>query len=353
MSSTGAGGVLVEPLTDEQIARLPTYTWDVARVGDSAPAITHVATRESIADYCRAVRNDNPLYLDPEAARRGPFGGIVAPPTYIYKCAPQRRSEVMHAQGYASPEEKADRATPYAKSLVEFRRPIRLGDEITSTVTLEEKYERRGNQFITWRVRAHNQHGEDVATYAYTIIWQQGPRETRPGERGPGAGESKPSGPGTAAGAGAASTPTAAGSAPAEPPVDPADVLPTLVKLESQEAIDAYAELTRIRPRRGTNLHTDPGFAQRTIFGGTVNMGVATAAYCSESIERAYGPAGLLRPGASLEYKGIRPIRAGYELTLGGQVVARRADAHACEIRVVNQDGVLCGIGLATVILDG
>jgi hypothetical protein len=104
-------------------------------------------------------------------------------------------------------------------------------------------------------------------------------------------------------------------------PSDSADLLPTLVKIETQDAIDSYGELTRTRPRRGTNLHTDSGFAQRTIFGGTVNMGVATAAYCSEVIERAYGPGALLRPGASLEYKGIRPIRADYEITLSGRVL--------------------------------
>ena len=55
--------------------------------------------------------------------------------------------------------------------------------------------------------------------------------------------------------------------------------------------------------------------SRRTIFGGTVNIGVATLAYCSELLERAFGPAALLRPGARLEYKGIRPIRAGYEIT--------------------------------------
>ena len=46
--------------------------------------------------------------------------------------------------------------------------------------------------------------------------------------------------------------------------------------------------------------HSDPDFARRTIFGGTVNMGVATAAYCAEAIERASGPAALLRPGSGI-----------------------------------------------------
>jgi acyl dehydratase len=169
--------LLVEPLTEEQLAGLPVYEWDVARVGDEAPPLSHLVTEASIADYCRAVRNDNPLYLDPAAAARGPFGGIVAPPTYAFKGAPQRRNEVMHARGFASPEEKGLRATPYAKSELRLTRPLRPGDEITSVVRLEEKYERRGSQFMTWRVRAVDQHGAPVLEYSYTIIWQQAERQ--------------------------------------------------------------------------------------------------------------------------------------------------------------------------------
>jgi acyl dehydratase len=316
-----------ESLTAEQIAALPTYDWDIAQVGDSAPPFTYQVTDANIADYCMAIRNSNPLYLDPEAASKGPFGGIIAPPAFAFKCSPLRRNEVMHARGYASPEEKAEYQTPYAKAELLPLRPIRPGDEITSVVTLEEKYERRGNTFITWRVKAQDAQGEPTHEYTYTIIWRQGPRDPN--------------------------APKADRPAASDEPVTlvPGDALPTITKLESQEAIDRYGELTRVRPRVGANLHTDEEFARRTIFGGTANMGVATLAYCSEVLELQYGPAALLRPGASVEYKGIRPIRAGYEITLYGRVTARHADAHDGEIRVVNQEGALCGIAVARVIL--
>ena len=38
-------------------------------------------TAEHVAAFARALGDDNPLYTDEAAARRGPFGGIVAPPT--------------------------------------------------------------------------------------------------------------------------------------------------------------------------------------------------------------------------------------------------------------------------------
>ena len=232
----------------------------------------------------------------------------------------------MHARGYASPEEKSEYQTPYAKAEFFPGRPVRPGDLITSVISLEEKYERRGNTFITWRVKAVDAQGEPTHEYTYTIIWRQAPKDPN--------------------------APKAARPAPVEEPaVAPEDQLPSVVKMESQEAIDQYGELTRVRPRVGANLHTDKEFASRTIFGGTANMGVATLAYCSEVLEKAYGPAAMLRPGTHLEYKGIRPIRAGFEITLTGRVTARRPDAHDCEIKVVNQDGMLCGIATGTVAL--
>jgi acyl dehydratase len=317
----------VEPLTEEQIEALPVYEWEVARIGDAAPPLTYQVTEQTIADYCEAVRNTNSLYLDPVAAAAGTLGGIVAPPTFAFKCAPLRRNEVMHARGYASPEEKGVRATPYAKAELFFTRPIRAGDEITSVVSLEDMYERRGSQFITWRTRAVDATGGPVVEYTYTIIWRQAPRDA------------------TAKPESAAVTP-----APALPPAT-GEALPSLTKLESQAAIDQYAELTRLRPRIGHSLHSDEGFAKRTIFGGTVNMGVATAAYCSEVLERAFGPAALLRPGARLEFKGIRPVRAGDEITVSGHITERSADRATCTLTVENQSSTLVGIGTATVIL--
>ena len=42
---------------------------------------------------------------DEAAAKAGPYGRIVAPPTFALMAAPLRRNEAMHSKGYASPEE--------------------------------------------------------------------------------------------------------------------------------------------------------------------------------------------------------------------------------------------------------
>ena len=63
--------------------------------------------------------------------------------------------------------------------------------------------------------------------------------------------------------------------------------------------------------------------------------------------------AALLRPGARVEYKGIRPVRAGDEITLRGKTIARAERSQEVEIWVHAQDGILRGLGGGTVIVSG
>ena len=315
-----------DTLAPEAILALPTYNWSVAEIGDEAPLFRLTVTREHIAAYCEAVRNDHPLYLDEAAARAGPFGRLVAPPTFAFMAAPLRRNEVMHAKGYAAPEEKGEYQTPYAKCELRLYRPIHPGTTVVSRVWLEDKLERRGKRFAQWRVEATDHAGERLLDYIYTTVW--------------------PDGPGVGGKAGSAVTP--------EPPpeIDPADGLAPLTKHETQEAINRYSELTHLRPRIGANLHEDAEFARRTLFGATANTGVASLAYCSELLERRYGPAALLRPGARVAFKGIRPVLAGFEVTLRGKIITRAERRHEVHIWMHGQDGGLYGVGEGVAIIE-
>jgi acyl dehydratase len=45
---------------------------------------TTTATVDNIAHFCQAACDPNPIYLDEEYAGRGPYGGIIAPPMFLY-----------------------------------------------------------------------------------------------------------------------------------------------------------------------------------------------------------------------------------------------------------------------------
>jgi len=149
------------------------YEWDVAEVGHESPPITLDVTEENIARFCRGVRYENPIYLSEGSAKAIGLSGIVAPPAMVYSYAPLRRHDLMRAYAYTPPEQAADpRSTPFVGSVIEFEGIfVRPGDSITSVTRLADKFERKGNKFLTFQVTAHNQRGELVARYKYTCLW--------------------------------------------------------------------------------------------------------------------------------------------------------------------------------------
>ena len=157
------------------------YQWDIAEIGDESAPYVYQVTAEKIASYCRAVRYENPVYVNDAAARELGFPGVFAPPTMLYIYAPQRRHDVMSVKGYIAPEQSSHnpRSTPFVSTDIHFQGPlVRPGDVITSTTRVVEKLERRGNKFITFRVTAHNDRDEKVAEYGYVCLWETEARKS-------------------------------------------------------------------------------------------------------------------------------------------------------------------------------
>ncbi len=138
--------------------------------------------------------------------------------------------------------------------------------------------------------------------------------------------------------------------------IEVGDDLPILVKHESKESIDLYAQLASTAPRANwNNLHTDEEYAKQGIFGGTVNMGVATVAYVAELLEKGFPLQKLTGAGSELEMRATQPVRAGDTVTFTGQVTSKGEDNGQrwveCEVTGTNQDEVLVARARARVPL--
>ena len=160
------------------------YEWDAAQIGDASPPFVYEVSVENIADYCRAVQYENPIYTNEGAAREAGYSGIFAPATMIYTYAPQRRVDVVDARGYVAPEQSqaAPRSTPFVATEVRFQgASVAPGDTITSITRVADKFQRRDNKFITFRVTAHNQRNELVVEYDYVCLWESPTRKAPPG----------------------------------------------------------------------------------------------------------------------------------------------------------------------------
>ena len=109
--------------------------------------------------------------------------------------------------------------------------------------------------------------------------------------------------------------------------------LPPVTKELTQEKISRYA-----RASGDSNpLHTDPEFAARTQFGGTIAHGMLLLAYLSEMMTAAFGQSWLSSGRLKARFRG--PARPGDTVTASGRIVRKEAGRRVCAAECRNQRG--------------
>jgi len=114
---------------------------------------------EMIRKFTETIGDTNPFHVDSEAAKQGPNGGLVAPPSFAVTFRNGRHFfEHVPRFGKAGFDAGKD---------VEFVGPIRPGDAITLSSHVKEIYEKTGRSgsmvFVVIRSTLTNQNGETVA----------------------------------------------------------------------------------------------------------------------------------------------------------------------------------------------
>jgi acyl dehydratase len=125
-----------------------------------------VVTAERIANFCIAVGETNPLYVDPARAALGPHRGIIAPPAFV--------ASFRHADDVFDSLPAFARGGLMAGIDIELGAPIRAGDSIQVSSELKETYEKTGRTgtmiFAVVRSTLTNHKGEFVAYVDYRMM---------------------------------------------------------------------------------------------------------------------------------------------------------------------------------------
>ena len=159
MADGGAPGVSEGRITDEAVARLRARLGSYNRPSFYGLGPLHEeATRDAIRHFVRGIGDPNPLWTDAEYAVATRWGGIVAPPTFLYSVywTSGRTGGLPGVHGF------------HAGNDWVWRRPVRLGDRIAvreQFTGLEEREgEFAGRSLIQSSVSTYrNQRGEVVA----------------------------------------------------------------------------------------------------------------------------------------------------------------------------------------------
>ncbi|MFC5833945.1 FAS1-like dehydratase domain-containing protein [Nonomuraea insulae] len=104
--------------TDEMLAGMRALIGTELRT--DACVNNEYATRLAILRFAEGIGDDNPLWSDEEYAAAGPYGEIVAPPSFIFACLGSVQFGWRGLGGF------------HAETDVTFHAPIRIGDKITA-----------------------------------------------------------------------------------------------------------------------------------------------------------------------------------------------------------------------------
>jgi acyl dehydratase len=129
------------------------------RIEDTLEPWCHEATRDNIRHYAHGIGDDNPLWCDPDYAARTRYGGIVAPPSFLFATSRIISGYVGGLPGVHAMWAGADWT---------WHKPTRRNDEISTEASLKDLVEHqtrfagRSIQQI-YHVRFFNQSGDLLA----------------------------------------------------------------------------------------------------------------------------------------------------------------------------------------------
>ncbi len=83
------------------------------------------ATRTAIMRFCEGIGDDNPLWMDEEYGKTSPFGGMIAPPSFIFACLASVQVGWPGLGGF------------HCETTLRFHAPIHLGDKIACKVIFD------------------------------------------------------------------------------------------------------------------------------------------------------------------------------------------------------------------------
>ena len=130
------------------------------------PTAPYEVGREKIREFAVAVGDANPAYTDQEAAKALGHPDVIAPPTF-----PFVMTYAAAAQVVTDPELGLDYSrVVHGDQKFVYSRPVRAGDRLSVTVTIDSIKSLAGNDVLSVRGEVHDDTGEHVVTSVMTLV---------------------------------------------------------------------------------------------------------------------------------------------------------------------------------------
>ncbi|URM90101.1 MaoC family dehydratase N-terminal domain-containing protein [Streptomyces sp. MRC013] len=134
---------------------------DQSFVGRSYPPTEpYEVGREKIREFAEAIGDENPVFTDAEAAKALGHPDVIAPPTFVFAITFKAAGRVI-----SDPRLGLDYSrVVHGDQRFAYSRPVRAGDRLTVTSTIETIKSLAGNDVLDIRGEVHDEAGEHVVT---------------------------------------------------------------------------------------------------------------------------------------------------------------------------------------------
>jgi acyl dehydratase len=140
---------------------------DAGLVGRSyPPSAVYEVGRAKIAEFATALGDDDPVHRDAAAARAAGYPDVIAPPTFAIVVTLGAADVVL-----ADPDVELDYSrVVHGEQRFTHHRPIRAGDRLVTTTSIEAVRSVGGNDLLTTRVEVATEGGEPVCTATSMLV---------------------------------------------------------------------------------------------------------------------------------------------------------------------------------------
>ncbi|MGX1948753.1 FAS1-like dehydratase domain-containing protein [Streptomyces anulatus] len=130
------------------------------------PTPAYEVGREKIREFAEAVGDPHPAYVDAEAACALGHADVIAPPTFVFSITYRAAGEVVQ-----DPQLGLDYSrVVHGDQKFSYVRPVRAGDRLTVTSTIEGIKSLAGNDILDVRGDVHDETGELVVTTLMKLV---------------------------------------------------------------------------------------------------------------------------------------------------------------------------------------
>jgi acyl dehydratase len=136
------------------------------------PTDPYEVGREKIREFAEAIGDTNPAYTEADAAKALGHSDVIAPPTFVFAITFKAAGQVIE-----DPQLGLDYSrVVHGDQKFAYTRPVRSGDRLSVTSTIEAIRTMAGNDIIDIRGEVHDEAGEHVVT-AFTKLVARAAKE--------------------------------------------------------------------------------------------------------------------------------------------------------------------------------